>query len=77
MRQIQPGQGLLDQLLPELPLHERVRRDHPNEAGFASLSIPTREVEETLRERNPKGVLTVATSSRRPGTPGSAPCPSP
>ena len=52
--QVPPRQVLLDELLPELPLHERIRGDDADKAralGRAAGGID-RQVEEPLEERS-------------------------
>src|SRR4051794_14765179 len=52
--QVNGREELLDQLLTELPLHERVGRDLPREAALAS------QVEDPLHERHRERVLPIA-----------------
>ncbi len=55
------GKILLDQLLAELALHERVGRDHAGEAGAGGIvGRGERQIEEPLGERHAERVLAMA-----------------
>ena len=54
------GEVVLDQLLAELALHERVRGDLPGEPSRTSFSAPHGEVEDAFHERYRQRVLAMA-----------------
>ena len=60
VRQVHRREELLDQLLAELALHERVGRDHPDEPGRSAVVTGEGEVEEPLGERHAERILPVA-----------------
>ena len=69
VRQVHRREELLDQLLAELALHERVGRDHPDVARpVAAPSGGDGQVEEPLGERHAERVLPVAGSRSARGS---------
>ena len=73
--QINFGKELLDQLLAELPLHERVGRNHANVASAAVVVLNNGKVKEPLGERNAKRILADGKSSTDLDMLGSGSCP--
>src|SRR4051794_11278236 len=57
--QVDSREELLDQLLAELALHERVGRDHPDVAGRPTVVCGHCKIEETLSEWHAERVLAV------------------
>ncbi len=72
VRSILAGQVLLNQLLAELALHERVGGDLPDEPGRPSGGSSDGQVEESLHERHRQRILPVAGLRIGPGRPALA-----
>ena len=61
MREIPPREEFLDQLFPDLALHEGIRRDLPHEPGGPHCAVSFNcQIKEPLRERHGKRVLSPA-----------------